>query len=310
MRLQSGESLWDIWKVPCINVLVDHPMYYFDTLDNAPSYGIVACADRYHTDYIKRFYPTVRNTLFLPTAGECIKPFHELKPFAERTIDVLFIGSYKYHNDIIYDEFDKELEQELLTNPCKTFENAVEDCLNRKGNVLSENELKAFIQRHRFVDVNTTALFRKKIIEILVNAGIPVTIYGNGWDNLEVFHHPNFIYKGLVSPEDGIRLMENSKIVLNHMAWFKAGASERIFEAMLQGAIALTDGSEYLKEELTDMQHYVLYSLESIEKLPQSIKTLLSDSRLIESIRKKGYHQALTKHTWLNRTKSLVDTHF
>lgn len=307
MRLKSGESLWDIWKVPCINVLVDHPMYYFDTLDNAPSYGIVACADKYHTDYIKRFYPTVKNAFFLPTAGECIKPFHELKPFAERTIDVLFIGSYKYHNDIIYDEFDKELEQELLTNPYKTFENAVEDCLSKNNISLPDNELKVVIQKHRFVDVNTTALFRKKIIEILVNGGIPVTIYGNGWEALEVFHHPNFIYRGLVSPEDGIRLMENSKIVLNHMAWFKAGASERIFEAMLQGAIALTDGSEYLKEELKDMEHFVLYSLDAIEKLPQSINTLLSDSCLIESIRKQAYHQALTDHTWQNRVKNLLD---
>lgn len=308
MRLQSGESLWDLWKVPCINILVDHPMYYFDTLDDAPSYGIVACADRYHVDYIKRFYPTVKHALFLPTASECIKPFELLKPFAERTITVLFIGSYKYHNDIIYDEFDKELEQELLTHSHKTFENAVEDYLKRKNIELSDEELKTFIQAHRFVDVNTTALLRKKIIETLVYADIPVTVYGNGWETLEIFHHSNFIYKGLVTPENGIHLMEDSKIVLNHMAWFKAGASERIFEAMLQGAIALTDGSEYLTEELTDRKHYILYSLDAIEKLPQNINALLSDPASLETIRKSAYEQASCEHTWQHRVNSLLNT--
>lgn len=308
MRLQSGESLWDLWKIPCYNVLVDHPMYYFDTLDHAPAYGIVVCADRYHVDYIKRFYPTVQKAVFLPTAGECLKPYENLKPFAERPIDVLFIGSYKYHDDVPYDAFAVQLEQELISHPYKTFENAVADCLADQPENLSSEKLKLLIQQYRYIDVNTTALFRRKIIETLVGAGVPVTVYGNGWEDLEISQHPNFIYKGLISPENGIKLMEESKIVLNHMAWFKYGASERIFEAMLQGAVALTDESEYLKAHFKDSENIKFFNLNHLEELPRMVHKLLSDLQLSESIIRNGYQSASLSHTWLNRLQNLLDT--
>lgn len=308
MRLQSGESLWDLWKIPCYNVLVDHPMYYFDTLDHAPAHGIVVCADRYHTDYVKRFYPTVRKSVFLPTAGECLKPYEDLKPFAERPIDVLFIGSYKYHDDVSYDAFAKQLENELTSHPYKTFEDAVTDCLADRRQNLSAEEIKLLIQQYRFIDVNTTALFRRKIIETLVTAGIPVTVYGNGWEALEISNHPNFLYKGLINPSAGIRLMEESKIVLNHMAWFKYGASERIFESMLQGAVSLTDESEYLQAHFKDSENIKLFQLNHLEELPQIVYALLSDVQLSESIIRNGYQLAARSHTWTNRLQELLDT--
>ena len=306
MRLQSGESLWDMWRIPCYNVLVDHPMYYFDTLDYAPANGIVVCADRYHTDYTSRFYPSVNKSVFLPTAGECLKSYEELKPFAERSIDVLFIGSYKYHYDIIYDDFDYKLEQELLRHPDKTFEDAVEFCLHTENITLSDKELKEFIQKHRFVDVNTNALFRFRILESLVLSGIPVTVYGHGWESTDIFHHPNFLYKGLIPPEEGIALMEESKIVLNHMAWFKAGASERIFEAMLQGAVSLTDDSIYLRECFEDLTDIAFYSLEHPELLPDMIHTLLTNTALSVRIVKNAYRKAKELHTWEKRLKTLL----
>lgn len=308
MRLQSGESLWDLWQVPCFNIIVDHPMYYFDTLDNAPACGTVVCADKYHTDYIKRFYPSVRRTVFLPTAGECLKAYGDLKPFDERPIDVLFIGSYKYHADVEYDAFARQLEAELLRHPAKTFEQAVTDCLEDWQQTLTEESLKALIQQYRFIDVNTTALFRYQIIHTLVNAGIRVTVYGNGWDTLDVFHHPNFLYQGLIAPAEGIRLMEQSKIVLNHMAWFKYGASERIFEAMLQGAVSLTDESKYLKEHFKDSENIKFFNLNRLEELPQIVYALLSDTRLSESIIENGYRLAAQSHTWTDRLQELLDT--
>lgn len=308
MRLQSGESLWDLWHVPCYNVLVDHPMYYYDTLDHAPACGIVICADKYHTDYVKRFYPTVTKSVFLPTAGECLKPYEALKPFTERSIDVLFIGSYKYHDDVSYDAFSKRLELELTSHPYKTFENAVTDCLEDQQSNLSGEDIKLLIQQYRFIDVNTTALFRRKIIETLVNAGVCVTVYGNGWEALEISNHPNFIYKGLISPQEGIKLMEESKIVLNHMAWFKYGASERIFEAMLQGAVSLTDESEYLKAHFTDSENIKFFSLSHLDELPHIVHALLSDPHWSESITENGYRLAARSHTWMNRLEALFRT--
>lgn len=308
MRLKSGESLWDLWQIPCFNILVDHPMYYADTLDNAPAYGTVACADRYHVDYCMRFYPTVQKAIFLPTAGECLKPFSELKPFEKRSIAVLFIGSYKYNDKLAltYDDIDKYLEQELKLHPARLLSDVLEDFLSANDMHWSTERIKSLIETKRFVDIQVAALFRRKIVEILVTAGIPVTVYGDGWENLEIFHHPNFIYKGMISPEDGIALMEDAKIVLNQLAWFKAGASERIFEAMLQGAVSLTDDSEYLQEQFTDGEEIQFFSLEHLEKLPEIIRTLLTDTDRFEHIRQKAYEKAAAYHTWEARAKELL----
>ena len=307
---QTHESLWDLWEVPCFNIIVDHPMYYADTLDDAPAYGIVVCADRYHVDYCKRFYPTVKKAIFIPTAGEYLKPFSELKPFAERSIDILFIGSYKYNSRLTskYDDIDKYLEQELREHPSRLFSDALEDFLYSNNMHWSTDKIKSFIESKRFVDVNIAASFRKEIISKLVNAGIPVTVYGDGWEKTDIFYHPNFHHRGMISPEDGIALMEDTKIVLNQLAWFKAGASERIFEAMLQGAVSLTDDSEYLREQFRNGEDIQFFSLEQLEKLPELAHNLLTDIDLSERIRRNAYEKAAMYHTWEARAEELLKT--
>lgn len=308
MRLENGESLWDIWQVPVFNLIVDHPMYFADTLDNAPKYGIVACADRYHMEYCKRFYPAVQKSIFLPTAGERLKPFSELKPFEERSIEVLFIGSYKY-NDIRasnYDDIDRYLEQELQNHPRRLQTDVLEDLLKYGNMQWSTAKIKTFIESKRFVDLNVTSLFRRKIMEVLIYAGIPVTVYGEGWDRLEIFHYPNFTFKGTIPLEDGVLLMEDAKIVLNQLTWFKAGASERIFEAMLQGAVSVTDDSEYLKEQFADGEDIRFYSLEHPDQLPGLVQELLTNTALSERIRRNAYEKAAMNHTWDARAKELL----
>lgn len=307
MQMSAGKSLWDLWNIPCYNIIVDHPMHYFQTLDHAPANGIVACADRYHMDYIKRFYPTVKRTIFLPTAGECQKPFEELKPFRERTIDVLFVGTNKYDDEYPYDDFSILLSETLIKHPSETFDKVLENLLLSSGNKFSDRQLKAYIQQYRFVDANIIALFRLEILRVLVNAGINVTVYGDQFEKTDLYGHPHFIYKGHCTAEEGIRLMEDSKIVLNQLAWFKAGASERIFEAMLQGAVALTDDSLYLKENFTDSVDIMFYSLSNINALPGIVRSILGDTAFTETIRRNAYEKARQQHMWLHRACSVLD---
>lgn len=307
MRMQSGDSLWDLWSVPCYNIIVDHPMHYFETLDHAPLHGIVGCADRYHMDYIKRFNPAVKRTVFLPTAGVCLKPFEQLKPFAKRSIDILFIGAFKCNDTNSYDAFDTELTETLLNlHPNWTFEKIIENYFADHHQVLSDVDLKAAIQDHRLIDVNACALCRAKIMEILIQSGITITVYGNRWEYTPFFGHPNFIYKGSCSIEEGIALMEDSKIVLNQLANFKDGASERIFEAMLQGAVSVTDDSIYLKEIFEDSVDIRFYSRSHLEELPKIVHTILSNTALAETIRRNAYYKTSTQHTWLQRAKALL----
>ena len=101
--------------------------------------------------------------------------------------------------------------------------------------------------------------------------------------------------------------MEDSKIVLNQLAWCKAGSSERIYEAILQGAVALSDDSQYLLETFEDTVDIRYYSLQHLEELPAIVHSILSDETTTEALRKNAYQKACKQHTWLQRAAALLD---
>ena len=101
--------------------------------------------------------------------------------------------------------------------------------------------------------------------------------------------------------------MEDSKIVLNQLAWFKAGSSERIFEAMLQGAVALTEDSVYLRENFVDSVDIMFYSLTNLKALPDLVRSILSDSVLAETVRRNAYKKAQQQHMWIHRASAVLD---
>ena len=101
--------------------------------------------------------------------------------------------------------------------------------------------------------------------------------------------------------------MEESKIVLNQMSWFKDGATELIFNAMLQGAVSLTDDSIYLREVLTDGEDVVFYSLKELDKSPSIVGDLLQNPAKMQGIADRGYQAALAGHTWEHRAKLLLE---
>lgn len=96
--------------------------------------------------------------------------------------------------------------------------------------------------------------------------------------------------------------MNDSKIVLNTMTWFKAGAHDRIFNGMLAGAAVVTDDSTYLRRTFTDGKELVMFSLKELQTLPERVFDLFGhfphagDRRLWISRCKRG-------HTWKNRAE-------
>lgn len=293
-KLADGRNLWETLHVPCFDLLVDHPMYYADSLDFAPARTTLLCADRTHVSYAIRFYPKIDRAVFFPTGGE-IAP----KPsfcWKERPIDVLFIGSYKEHADYAGGDADIFIKDYLRTHTDRSFEDAVECYFESQKNTQS---LKSLIEENRFSETNLTAGYRKAILKQIVASGITVHVYGSGWESSGLLQYPNFVLHSPVSFKEGIALMQRSKILLNHMAWFKYGSSERIFNAMSQGSLCMTDSSGYLDRILTDNKNCAIYSLcdADTNAIADRIRTLLSFEETSESIAKEGY-QISQEHTW------------
>ena len=182
-----------------------------------------------------------------------------------------------------------------------------------RGIQYEDAKLAEVIADLHFIDLYAVSYFREKTIRSLAESGIEIMLYGAGWENCSWIDRPNVHYGGRVSAEEIIEKMQDAKIVLSTMTWFKDGTHDRVFNGMLQGAAAVSDTSVYMKEEFcgflssdqTDERELVLFELPEISFLPAQVKALLEDEPLLQSIADKGYQKAKEKHTWRNRAKEL-----
>lgn len=69
LELEDGRNIWDWFRVPFFNIMMDHPFHYKAALDAAPEQMVLLCMDRNHVEYVKRFFPHIRNVQFFPHAG-------------------------------------------------------------------------------------------------------------------------------------------------------------------------------------------------------------------------------------------------
>lgn len=313
MTIPSGENMWEVLGIPCVNILVDHPYWYHNILMRMPATGIVLCIDRNHMNYVNRFYPNIPSNGFLAHGGTSLCTDH--KPVSVRKIEVLYAGSlyidYVQRPDFSVWDFpakqicDRSIEY-LLSHPEETIENVIEKQLQLAGISLSDEELRRFISSCVYIERIVSSHYRERIVSSVARAGISLDLYGNGWENCDWIGLPNVHYGGRVTPEKILEMMEDSKIVLNTLPWFKDGSHERVFNAMMCGAVAVSETSRYL-EEVLPSHVWVSFDLsaEGLLTLPQRITELLADETRLQEIASAGQELALSAHTWKARAQEL-----
>ena len=233
----------------------------------------------------------MKEILILYAGGISYKFIEQSKPdFKEFTFDAENIADEAY--------------EELIKHPYRTTEEVIEEKLIESGINLSDNELLDVIEKLHYVDMLAVSYYREKTIKTLVEAGLKVTLYGTGWEVCEWINNKNLDYRGRVSADEIVDLMYDSKIVLNTMTWFKDGTHDRVFNGMLAKAVAVTDSSIYMEENFT-ADELVMFELEDIDKLPQIISGLLSDTDKMQQLADAGYDKAVQYHSWEKRADEL-----
>ncbi len=156
------------------------------------------------------------------------------------------------------------------------------------------------------VDLYIRSLYRMAVLNALTDAGLRVHVFGRGWSKCPVQHRENLISNGkMLTSAQCVDIIRNSKIALNIMPWFKDGAHDRIFTAMLNGAVSLTDDSRYLREILTDGEDVCFYKLTNLTEIAKKAEYLLAHEEKAETIIKHAYQTADQDHTWKERAKQL-----
>lgn len=336
---EKGETIWEAMQVKCLNILVDHPLYYHRYLERKHPGMILFCLDRQHVAFVKEFYPG-HEVHFLPTAGNLLlsdtgnsllsdrteeaKVFDaaayrkSLIPYRKRAYDVVFIGNYAPLPDLAkhfpmqseeYIDYYYRIIDDMIIHSDMSLHEALIKNLREEIGELSVSALKTGMVSMVFLDLYVRTYFRAKVICALAESGIKVHLFGKDWDKMICTKRDNLIWcGGQVDSAGCVRAVQNSRICLNIMPWFKDGVHDRIFTAMLNGSVALTDDSLYLRERFVDGKELRFYSLEQLECLPRIVKELLNDPETAERIASEGCETAWREHTWQKRAE-VLDTY-
>lgn len=309
---EKGDLFWKVKEIPFVNIMVDHPFYYAESLEKVRAelgwnlyYQISIDLD--HEKYMRRFYPEISKICFMPLAGTGLEyPFSK-----KREYDVVMTGNYvppesfsKYIERINdeYTLFYREIIKYLIDHPKTTMESAFEKFLLREIPELTDVELVKCMENMIFIDLYVRFYYRGEVVKRLVENGISVHVYGSGWDSLDVKDKKLLHIEGATDSKGCLIALSKAKIALNVMPWFKEGTHDRVFNGMLNGALVLTDESGYLCRELSKGE-VVFYSLENLEELPQKAKGLLGNIEERSCMREHAYHFAKKNHTWGNRAE-------
>lgn len=337
----EGELLWDKYNVSCINIIVDHPFYYYEELKYLPKRYLQICIDEDHTDYMRQFYPEIRVGETMPLAGcnyrasfgggtplslrdDVIDPTTWIPNLtgntipqlsvAERSTDVVFTGCYTApdfflpymrRNGAEYDAFYHGILDDLLTEPDQCIHKVYLRHLNRELPELSEEELKNVMNKMIFLDLWIRFTFRGNAIRTLLDADIPIHCIGAGWDKFPTNNKNRLTHTEYSDTKICLKALSEAKLSLNVMPWFKRGAHDRIYSSMLNGAVCVTDTSDYLLRNFTEGDTLCYYSLKELHRLPEIVTHLLAHPDTMEGIASRAYAYAKEHLTWTQFAKEL-----
>lgn len=319
--------VWDTHKIPCYNIVADHPYFYHERLAELPKDYHHISIDRMQEKYFKEFYPEFWHEGFLPLAGTMLAQAqadedvvkNEYSPIltAGKCYDVILTGNYtklsffepyiNWINDE-YAAFYRGIIDELIAQPHQTVEQvALKHCEREMGKEPND-QLRIALSKMIFIDLYVRNYWRGKVVRTLVNAGIPVDVVGKGWEELEDVRCPENLR---IHPQTDsltcLEMLAQSKVSINVMPWFKDGAHDRVFNSVLNGAVCVSDTSKYLCEQLNEGEGVCYYELEHIEALPDKVKDLLQNEKKMQDIVLQGRAKVLDMHTWAKRAEQVAE---
>lgn len=320
--LKSNQKcIYEYLDVPYVSVLLDAP-YNTSTgnLGFECKKHFLCLLDKSHLGIVKKLYPHKKfyGEMFLPLGG--IAGGNEDEVFSrERPYDVVVsASSFSSGNPVRFwheDEADKnfirildDVADYLLTEPVSVAE-GFKYVLNERG-LYDDKFMLAMIPYYFKVFRYIKTVRRAKSIELLVKNDIQVDIFGDGWDNVPIVRD-NIgkcvrLHKG-TSYQEALDLMARAKVIFQDQAEFNNGAHDRVFSAMLSGAVVVSEYSSYLDKEFSNGKDIFMYDWKNGLSQVNVIKELINDESKRLSTAVIAYGKANERHRWINRAQSIVE---
>ena len=310
--LKSLQKIGGSSIAPAFNFYVDHPCHHSARISCDLSKLLISCVDNTHIDFIDehlRLNETI-SKVFIPH-GCSIAPNPECKPLTERSIDILFAGSFSDPED-----FRKQwaptglgwllddIAENALYESYRPIATIFRELFGLNGINIDALKYEDICPLLQLVEFYVRAKRRKDILNNF--SSLNIQVYGNGWNKFASTHvHSKVSFHG---PIDFIGIqnkMADSKIVLNILPCFVDGGHERIFNAMLSGAACLSDENAFLSANFKNEENILLFNLRD-EGYSERIAHFLDKPELLQEISNKGKELVTKNHTWLNRAEQIL----
>lgn len=315
--LVGDESIYNITKTHFLGIFVDHPAHHMSRLTAPSHFFLASFLDKTHIDFIQNIIPDSQKIkFFMPLAGieESIDSWENFEKYKQtKDIDILFTGSYfgapkkEWENNPnlptkILDEATKLLIDNDYMNVKEAFDIVFEKNKMRFS-IIGAAQTATLIS---FVISYIRQYKRDVILKKLFHSGLPITLYGLGWEPIAK-EFKNVNYAGNISTEETAKLTTKAKVIVNLNANFTNGGHDRVFTGMLNGAVVFTDRSHYYDEFYQDKENYLLYSLHSLDKDIEQLRTFLQDDKKLFEMAKKSYAITKQNQTWDIKAKEIEE---
>lgn len=315
LKNADGSYFLNSLQTPFLNYLLDHPLYYHDCLIPEIANYSVLCIDQYHTEYVLKYYPHIQNAIFLPLAA--MRVTDVCTPYEHRTIPMLFTGTYTspHYLDTLINSTSTDFKAityaiiEIMKSDSQvTIEAAFAQYLQENGKKISAANFSAALNQLYIVDAYMHAYTRDIIIRHLLNNGITIEAYGNGWKELENTY-PSLLHgHAPISFAVTLMLLGKANMALNILPAFKAGPHDRIFSTMYNKTLCVTDTNSYLDTAFADDELLRIRNTkaDTLDHICEQIQQLQKHPQMAEPIIKKAYGTVCTNHLWKNRIEKLL----
>lgn len=305
----NNTFLCDQIGVPHLALLVDHPAQFVNLIESP--FMMIGCDDRSGVRILQQM--NFSRSFFSPHAVESDLPFDS---DAERIYGVSFLASYIDYEALriqwqqmypknISQAMDDAVAVVFSENPISFVEALIQSIQN---NVPESQDQNLYANSHILdlccmLELYIKGKERADMIRAIKSAD--VHIFGDnldGWKK-EIKGQNNIILHSPLSFDEALRVMNQSKILLNSSIKNKEGAHERIFSGLALEAVVVTSDNSYLREQFVNRQDIELYQLDSLN---ETIREYLNDEDKRRSIGQSGRKKVMQSHTWDHRAQAAL----
>jgi hypothetical protein len=321
-RDPGGRSLYELTGVPHVIHFVDHPLHHLERLKATPHQTAVLFVDREHPRSAGKLFGPGRFAYcgFCPhgALGEAAPlPGDSAAYLAGRPITALFAGTFYRPDRKQIDQLPEHVRSVFdaaidIAMGCDGIDavDAVDEVLLQQGLApeasLADPDLREGIMIIRglsyLVDDYVRGHRRVRLIEALVQSGLPLTLVGEGYDGFDGL--PRVDYRGQIPTAVIPELMRSARMVFSANANFGFGSHERPLTAMLAGAVAATDFSTFYADSFTPGRDIALLRWTAFDADFAALRTMADDAEALFAMASSGQSAVAGAHRWLHRIET------